>query len=112
MLKQLGFNGVVKDQLLTLQAVPSILQEETLTSSLVDIISLITHKEIEKGDLAHNLVHSIARRASQKKLNLNTNEAIQSLIDQLFQCESHTFSPSNKKIIETITIDELTNKFD
>lgn len=112
MLKQLGFDGVVKDDLLTLQAVPSILQEEKLISSLGDIISIITHKEIEKGDLAHNLVHSISRRASQKKLNLNTNESIQSLIDQLFQCENHAYSPSNKKIIETITIDELTKKFE
>lgn len=112
MLIQLGFNGVIKDDLLSLHAVPCVLQEEALTSSLGDIISIITHKEIEKGDLAHNLIHSIARRASQKNLNLNTNEAIQSLIDQLFQCENHTFSPSNKKIIETITIDELTKKFD
>ena len=95
---------------LLINAVPSVLQEETISNSIDEIFSTIAYQEIEKGDLAHTLIGSIAKSASLKKLNLSTDEMIQSLIDQLFQCENHTYSPRNKKIIETISLDEIHQK--
>lgn len=109
-LHQLGFQSSFKDEILLINAVPSVLQEETISSSIDEIFSTIAYQEIEKGDLAHTLIGAIAKSASLKKLNLSTDEMIQSLIDQLFQCENHTYSPRNKKIIETITLDEIHQK--
>lgn len=111
MLKQLGFIGTVKDDLLSISAVPGVLEEETLSSTLDDILETIGHKDIDKGDIAHNLVASIARSAAMKRLNLNTNEAIEGLVNQLFQCENHMFTPSNKKIIDTIDFQSIETKF-
>ena len=48
--------------------------------------------------VCHAIMPADASSASLKKLNLSTDEMIQSLIDQLVQCENHTYSPRNKKI--------------
>ena len=109
-LHQLGFQSSFKDNILLVNAVPSVLEVESISSSIDEIFSTIAYQEIEKGDLAHTLIGAIAKSASLKKLNLTTNEKIQSLIDQLFQCENHTYSPRNKKIIETISLDEINQK--
>jgi DNA mismatch repair protein MutL len=111
MLKQLGFDGMVESDILSVSAVPNVLEEETLSSTLDAILETLGHKDIEKGDIAHSLVASIARSAAMKQLNLNSNEAIQGLINQLFQCENHMYTPSNKKIIDTIDLESIETKF-
>jgi len=110
-LTQLGFAGAIEKGNLKISAVPSVLQEETISSSIDELFSTIAYQEIDKGDVAHALILSIAKSASLKKINLSTNESIQGLVDQLFQCEQHVYSPSNKKIIETISLDEIHLKF-
>ena len=62
-------------------------------------------------EIAHELIASIARSAAMKKLRLQSNEEISQLIEQLFQCENHLFTPRNKKIIETLPIEAITDKF-
>ena len=111
LLKQLGFNGEVENGILNVSAVPALLQEESISKAIDEIFNNVAYKDIEKGDVAHSLIQAIATSASMKKLNLNTNETIQALIDQLFQCENHAYSPRNKKIIETISLDEIGHKF-
>ena len=103
-LAQLGFNGTLEKDTLKINAVPSVLQEESISSSIDEIFKTIAFQEIGKGDIAHSLILSIAKAASMKKINLSTNESIQGLIDQLFQCENHAYSPSNKKIIQDMGI--------
>ncbi|MDC3252888.1 DNA mismatch repair endonuclease MutL [Crocinitomicaceae bacterium] len=110
-LKQLGFDGVIENDTLSISTVPSVLEEETLSTTIEDILDTIGHKDIEKGDLAHSLVAAIARSAGMKRLNLTTNEAVESLINQLFQCENHMFTATNKKIIDTIDIESIDVKF-
>jgi len=97
-LHQLGFQSSFNEDTLLINAVPSVLQEETISNSIDEIFSTIAYQEVERGDLAHTLIGAIAKSASLKKLNLSTDEMIQSLIDQLFQCENHTYSPRNKKL--------------
>ncbi len=111
LLKQLGFNGEIEKGILKVSAVPSVLQDESISKAIDEIFNTVAYQDIEKGDVAHSLILAIAVSASMKKLILNTNEAIQALIDQLFQCENHTYSPRNKKIIETISLDEIGQKF-
>ncbi len=111
-LKQLGFTGSVNDEILTVHAVPSVLEEETLSKSIDRILETLAHKDIEKGEVAHELVRSIARSAAMKRLNLSNKEQIQSLIDRLFQCEDHAYSPSNKKIMETLDLAFIDKKFE
>jgi len=111
LLKQLGFMGEIEAGILKISAVPSVLQEESISKAIDEIFNTVAYQDIEKGDVAHSIILAIAVSASMKKLNLNTNETIQALIDQLFQCENHAYSPRNKKIIETISLDEIGQKF-
>lgn len=111
MLKQLGFESTVQNDILFVSAVPSVLEQETLSNTIDNILETIGHKEIDKGDIAHSLVASIARSSSMKQLNLNSMEAIQGLINQLFQCDNHMYTPSNKKIIDTIDLESIDIKF-
>jgi hypothetical protein len=70
----------------------------------------LTFKEIDKGEIAHAILLSIAKSSAQTKAMLKTNEEAIALTEQLFTCREHAFSPSGKKIIETILINELDAK--
>ena len=111
-LKQLGFLGEVKEETLIIDAVPNVLEEETLSRSIDKILETLAHKEVEKGELAHELVGTIARSAAMKRMELSNKEQIQALVDRLFQCEDHAYSPSNKKIMETLDLALIDKKFE
>lgn len=111
MLKQLGFIGEIIDNEIHLTAVPSVLQDETIQKALDRIIETLAHRDIEKGEIAHELVHSIARAAAMKKMNLNSMEAVNDIIERLFQCENHSFTPGNKQIIDTLSLESIDEKF-
>lgn len=111
MLKQLGFIGEIKDNEVHLAAVPSVLQDETIQKALDRIIETVAHREIDKGEIAHELVHSIAKSAAMKKMNLNSMEAVNDIIERLFQCENHAYTPGNKQIIDTLSLESIDEKF-
>jgi DNA mismatch repair protein MutL len=111
MLTQLGFISKIKEGDLHLAAVPSVLQDETIQKALDRIIETVAHKEIDKGEIAHELVHSIAKSAAMKKMNLNSMEAVNDIIERLFQCENHSFTPGGKQIIDTLSLESIDEKF-
>lgn len=111
MLERLGFETTFNELNMEINAIPSVIQEENINDCLDNILDNISFREIDKGDIAHILINSIARSASQKKNIVLNNQASEVLIEELFQCPEHTFTPSGKSIIQTISMDELTNKF-
>ncbi len=111
MLTQLGFESSIENEILSISAIPSVLEEESIERAIEGILETVAHKTVDKGDLAHELVSKIAAAASMKKINLSSKEAMEALVEQLFQCENHMFSPRNKKIIETLDITTIDQKF-
>lgn len=111
LLERLGFYGEFKENILSLVSVPSILQEETIHICMDLILENIAFQEIDKGEIAHILVQSIATAAGRKKEPLKNNASAENLVEQLFQCQDHSFTPKGKKIIQTITLDEIASKF-
>jgi len=110
LLTQLGFVTEIEGNFLLVHAIPSFLQAEQLHDVLDEINETITHRDVQKADLAHQLVADIARSGSVKFV-VNTETQAQQLFDQLFQCENHSFTPGGKKILNTISFDELDQKF-
>jgi DNA mismatch repair protein MutL len=110
MLKRLGFQWVIKDDTLMLTAVPSVLVQETIQVCLDLILEEIAFKTIDKGDIAHLIVRSVATAAGKKKHQLS-GAAAEQFIELLFACPEHALSPSGKKIMQTLTIDEISNRF-
>lgn len=109
-LTQLGFEGAPENGILSIHAVPAILQEESIAPALDDLFSSLAYEEVDKGDIAHTMIRSIARGASMKRTSISSQESIEALINRLFLCEEHAYSPGNKKIIETISLEELQHK--
>lgn len=110
MLERLGFVGQFSDKTIEINAVPAILQEESIHECLDLILEKIAFQEIDKGEVAHVIVQAIATATGRRK-SITTNEAAEHLIEQLFSCSEHSFTPKGKKIIETITLDEIATKF-
>ncbi|MEN9440501.1 MAG: hypothetical protein RLZ33_577 [Bacteroidota bacterium] len=110
MLERLGFVGNFNDKTIEISAVPAILQEESIHDCLDFILEKIAFQEIDKGEIAHVIVEAIATATGRRKAII-TNEAAEHLIEQLFSCSEHSFTPKGKKIIETITLDEIATKF-
>ncbi len=111
MLSRLGFETDFQDKILLINAVPSVIQEENINDCIDSILENISFRDIEKGDIAHILINSISRAASQKKNIKLNNEAANQLVEELFQCPEHVYTPNGKTIIQTITLEELANKF-
>jgi hypothetical protein len=60
--------------------------------------------------LAHGIIRKIAKNSSIQTKVRNEEEG-KSIIERLFQCDEHTFAPSGKLIVSTITLEEISNKF-
>jgi DNA mismatch repair protein MutL len=58
-----------------------------------------------------NLSLAMARNMSIKHGKKLEKEEIQNLIDRLFACKIPYQSPSGKKVLFTLTLDELSEKF-
>lgn len=111
LLERLGFSANILENELHITAVPTVLQEETINECVDMILQTISYQEIDKGEIAHIMVESIAKNASKSK-NLITNKAsVQGLIEQLFQCPEHVFTSSGKAILKSMNLDEIHQKF-
>ena len=111
LLERLGFSANLLENELHITAVPTVLQEETINECVDMILQTISYQEIDKGEIAHIMVESIAKNASKSK-NLITNKAsVQGLIEQLFQCPEHVFTSGGKAILKSMNLDEIHQKF-
>ncbi len=108
-LKRLGFNWDWQNNTLVLSSVPSMLEVEYVTHCLDGIIEKITHEELDKGELVHELILSLSAAATNHRSKMLSEEEMNYLIDRLFQSEQHQYSPSGKRILNTISIEELNN---
>lgn len=111
MLERLGFFGEFQELNLLLSAIPSVLQEENIHDCINLILESIAYQEIGKGEIAHVIVQSIASASGKRKTTVQNNESAEALVEQLFQCPEHSFTPRGKKIIQTLTIEEIALKF-
>jgi DNA mismatch repair protein MutL len=111
LIQRLGFESTVHGSEIHLNAVPSIITEENLHDCVNMILENISFKEIDKGEIAHELIRSVAASAARNRTFNDHDDALQCLIDQLFVSPEHVYSPSGKRILSTITLDEIATKF-
>jgi DNA mismatch repair protein MutL len=114
-IERLGFSwdwqGADKNtKTLILDGVPSYLPIEKAAACIEQIIEKIAYSDIDKGEIAHHLILSVAQSSAKGADTLKEEEA-DHFIERLFSCEDHMFSPSGKKIMDTITMDEINKKF-
>lgn len=107
LLKQLGMDWDFQQDVLFIKAVPAVLQEENIHALMLLLKEQIVQDQIDKGDVAHNFVLSLAKAASMQKKLVDSIEAARQLATSLFACEQHQFSPSGKIILKEITHEQL-----
>ena len=110
LLSQLGFSGDVNGEILEISGIPGMLSDDQIETTLSDLFETLLHRDIEKGELAHNIILSIAR-ASSANSEISDQYKGKILIEQLFQCKDHSYTASGKKIISTMEIQEIAAKF-
>lgn len=111
LLNQLGFEHEIKDDVLHLLAVPAILESEYVQNCLEELIQNLAFQDIDKGEIAHLLIAGICRNASKSKKLVNEKETVENLVETLFQCENHVFTPSDKLILKMLPINEIEQYF-
>jgi DNA mismatch repair protein MutL len=108
-LERLGFSWDWNGNIIVLSGVPSFLEDEEIAHCLDSITEKITHEEIDKGELVHELIAALSKAASSAKIEQMDPDALNHMIDRLFQSEQHQYTPSGKKIMQTISINDLNN---
>ena len=108
---RLGFSWEWNNNKLVLNGIPSFLEADQTVDCIKNIIAKIGYQDIEKGDLAHELIATLSKSGSkmnQKQLNQEERDY---LIHSLFSCEDHQFTPNGNKIMATFPLDELNKLF-
>lgn len=110
LLNQLGFVFSFENNELSINAIPAVIPPEEINKIVDEIIETLIHRDLEKSELAHGIIRKIAKNSSIQT-KVQTEEEGKQIIEWLFQCEEHTYAPSGKLIVSTITMEEISNKF-
>ena len=109
LLKRFGFSWQFESDTLQLNAVPSILQEESIQDCIEGILERIAYQTIDKGEIAHAVILSIATSAG-KRQKITNNESARLLLEQLMRSEEQ-LSPEGKRVISYLSTEEISNRF-
>jgi DNA mismatch repair protein MutL len=110
LLNQLGFNFSMEDQTLSIQGIPNVIPAEEINTITEEITETLVHGNLQKGELAHGIIAKLAKNGSANT-TIRNEEEVTVIINDLFQCEEHTYTPSGKLIVSTVTIEEIAQKF-
>lgn len=110
-LHRLGFESTIENGQLLLTAVPAVLEEETINDCIDSILHNLSFSEIEKGDIAHILISNISKNAGKSKVLSGSKESVTHLVESLFQCEEHVYTPGGKLILKTIPLTDIQQLF-
>lgn len=109
-LLRLGFEWDWNKETIVLSGIPAQLNADNLQECLEKIIHKISHENIDKGELAHELIVSLTAVASGNNQALSREEQ-ENLVNELFSSAEHQFGPTGKRIIQTVEIEELNKRF-
>ncbi|MCO5258831.1 MAG: DNA mismatch repair endonuclease MutL [Crocinitomicaceae bacterium] len=111
LLHRLGFESKIEKGMLILNAVPSVLEEEAINTCIDAILDNLSYSTVEKGEIAHILISNIAKSVGNSKVITDNKESITNLVETLFQCEDHSFTPNGKPILKTISLTDIKQLF-
>jgi DNA mismatch repair protein MutL len=109
-LERLGFIWESKNNVILFNGIPSYLNPDECSPCMDLISEKLELCQLDKGEIAHEFILSIAKIASNKK-NKWDNESASHLIDTLFSSQDFTNSPSGKLIFKLISNEDLIKQF-
>ena len=112
-LQQVGFEfEPLENYSFSVKGVSSILGTSSVIDLLLEILdkARTTATDLTAG-LHESISLSLAEASSLKSGQRLTNEEMSDLIDRLFACANHNFTPDGKKILTVVTQDEFEKRF-
>ncbi|MBI3134996.1 MAG: DNA mismatch repair endonuclease MutL [Bacteroidetes bacterium] len=110
-LQAVGFDLQLEGDAVKILAVPVELKDKNPQRVLTDLMDEYRHSEQTTLDFQARIVAGVASAMAIKGGTRLNSEEMLYIVDALFASTSPQVSPKGKKIIETITIDELTKRF-
>ena len=112
-LQQVGFEfEPLENYSFSVKGISSILGTTSVIDLLLDIIDKAkTTASDPTAGLHESISLSLAESSSLKAGQRLTNEEMTDLIDRLFACANHNFTPDGKKIMTIFTQDEFEKRF-
>jgi DNA mismatch repair protein MutL len=109
-LNRLGFAWSLSDTGMDIEGAPAHLKDEGIQNSVQDIITSLSVAGLDKGEVAHVLISAISKAAANQSMQWNGESANQ-LLNSLFQCPEHQYSPTGKVILNTLQIKDINQLF-
>lgn len=110
-LKRLGFEWEWNSNTLMLAGIPSHIGAEEAQTCINEIVKKIAYEKVDKGEIAHALISSIATSASHGIKQHLSEVEIEHIINTLFLCEEHLYTPNGKRILYTTPLAEINKLF-
>jgi len=110
LLGRFGFEWKFDKNIIVIEAVPAVLQEESIHDCIDNVLEKIAFQDIDKGEIAHAVVLSIAGSVGKTK-KINNSVTARDLMEQLFLCPEHAITAEGKRVMQTISLDELSKRF-
>ncbi len=90
--------------------------EKVGTGSVIDLLLVMLDKAKTTAEnlttaMHESIAHSLAESSALKNSQRLSNEEMSDLIDRLFACENHNFTPDGKKIITVFSHEEIDKRF-
>jgi len=112
-LQQLGFEfESLENHSFNVKGIPAYVGTSSVIDLLLDMLEKAKTNANDPATSMHETISfSLAESSSLKAGQRLTNEEMSDLIDRLFACANHNFTPDGKKIMTVYTQDELEKRF-
>lgn len=111
LLRQMGFSFSLSNGDLQIEGVPEILQDETIQPCIEEILQTLEFEDITVRDLAQSVLINIARSSAMKRMDLQNKEYTRQLIVRLYELGEFETTLDGRKVVSSISLEELGNKF-
>lgn len=109
-LERMGYNWTLNEDGLEITGAPAELNDDSILYTVQVISEKLAMETIDKSEIAHEIAVGIAVANATKKVTWN-KESANNLFDTLFQCTEHQFTPQGKRILYTLTTEEILKNF-
>lgn len=110
-LQRIGFSWEWSDEQLLLTGIPDIITESTVLECVDKILEQLQMGTLDKGEIAHTVLSQLAFAGSMHARISAEQEALKELVERLFSTNEHQYTPSGKRIINTLTNEQLIQLF-
>lgn len=110
-LQRIGFSWEWNDEQLQLTGIPDIISESTVLQCVDKVLEQLQQGTLDKGEIAHTVLSQLAFAGSMH-LKINPDQAsLNDFVSRLFEQQEHQFTPSGKRILNTISNESMIQLF-